>query len=301
LTWRRSSQTGALVAVVTLLVLLSSCAALPATPPEPGGRSAGAIHVGSFNILRLTSSASSQAQWLERRELLADIIRMEAPQIIGLQEVNTHSHSGQVVSDQLLYLQQSLPEFEFAGHGNPDEVPSENPILYDRDRFELTDQGFFFFSETPDELYSVSWGADTPVYCSWIRIIDRTTGDPLWVYNVHFHYLSNESQRKSAALLAERIAARPMADEPAIVVGDFNTFANSPALRTLLRSGLRHALGPSRTGSYHFSTGVTLWPRIDHILVSDEFEILDGYISYSRGESGFPSDHFPVFATIRIR
>ena len=226
---------------------------------------------------------------------------MEAPQIVGLQEVKTSVRGERVVSDQLEYLRESLPEYAFAGHGDPATVPSENPILYDPTRFNLIDEGFFFFSETPDELYSATWGTDDLVFCTWVRLSEQSSGETVWVYNVHFHYLSTESKQKSAKLLVQRIATMTQSDEPVLVIGDFNAFADSIALRSLLDSGLRHAIGRSRTGSFHFSAGITLWPRIDHILVSDEFEVFDGYISYNRSETGFPSDHFPVFATVQLR
>jgi endonuclease/exonuclease/phosphatase (EEP) superfamily protein YafD len=86
-----------------------------------------------------------------------------------------------------------------------------------------------------------------------------------------------------------------------IVVWDFNAFARSRALRPLREVGFEHALPPSATGSYHFHAGVTLWPRIDHVLTSEELESMGGALLYTRDETGFPSDHFPALATLRWR
>ena len=49
-----------------------------------------------------------------------------------------------------------------------------------------------------------------------------------------------------------------------VVLGDFNELAGSGSVRQLTRAGL--TLVPSTGSSFHFNTGLNLFPAIDHIL-----------------------------------
>jgi endonuclease/exonuclease/phosphatase family metal-dependent hydrolase len=85
---------------------------------------------------------------------------------------------------------------------------------------------------------------------------------------------------------------------PVMVLGDFNSFRGSPPVRALERIGLVPVIETNRRGTFHFGFGVTLWPRIDHILVSENLTIRGGYIERHSHEGIYPSDHYPVFAEL---
>lgn len=294
-----------LAVAATTLLLVSGCISGPASRSEEAHgipvseRAATDLHVGSFNIRMLFTSDDSRAQWEERRHAIVAVIRKERPAVLGLQEVETHGHGVSQESEQLLFLREALPEYQFALQGTPTEAPSSNPILYDPMRLEFEDGGFYFFSKTPDVIYSVDWGAGDPVYATWARFRDRLTDQTFTVHNVHFDHIKGRSKRNAARIVTERLTP-PSSGDAVIVLGDFNAFRNSAPLRTLQEAGLSHALPPSRTGSYHFFSGITLWPRIDHILTTSHFSADRGHISYYKTEAGYPSDHFPVFVTLKM-
>jgi endonuclease/exonuclease/phosphatase family metal-dependent hydrolase len=235
---------------------------------------------------------------------VAEVIRVIKPDIIGLQEVADFTKANPGESEQLAYLRSDLSEYAFSGIGAPALVPCENPMLYDPDRLEVVDEGYFFFSSRPDELYSVSWAAGQPVFASWALFrdlrADETDGTEdrrLWVFNVHYDHLSGMSRRNSSRILNARIRNMVPESEPVVVIGDFNAFPWSASIRLLEHAGLRHAL-PQTPGTFHAFKGTPLWPRIDHILVSDGL-VSRGGLVFAHGENGiYPSDHFPVFAVL---
>jgi hypothetical protein len=87
------------------------------------------------------------------------VAAMEAD-IIGFQEMETfaggHYNRENV---QQTFLEERFPEFRFSATGNPERFPNTQPIAYRADRLVPLDQGFFFFSETPELIYSDPWAS----------------------------------------------------------------------------------------------------------------------------------------------
>ena len=133
----------------------------------------------------------------------------------------------------------------------------------------------------------------------------RESGKALYVYNVHFDHESENARVRSSELLNRRIAARRHA-EPVVVMGDFNAEPASAALRTLI--GIDGSLVDTyaveansaavASGTFHEFTGARDGRRIDFILVSPELEVRDAAILYDEDGGRYPSDHFPVTATV---
>lgn len=85
-------------------------------------------------------------------ESVLDLLRKHAPDVVGLQEVARAQFSD---------LDRALPRYARVG--------GAGAILYDRERFRQAGEGTFWFSDTP---------------CIWVRLVDRSTGREIAVYNV---------------------------------------------------------------------------------------------------------------------
>jgi endonuclease/exonuclease/phosphatase family metal-dependent hydrolase len=129
----------------------------------------------------------------------------------------------------------------------------------------------------------------------------------LYVYNVHLDHQSQPSREQSAKLLRARIAARdPQA--PVIVTGDFNAGEKNPAVASMLDGAVfrdtfrvKHP-DASPVGTFTgFKHGQVNGEKIDHVFASAEWEILDAAIVRTERNQRYPSDHFPVTATVRLR
>jgi endonuclease/exonuclease/phosphatase family metal-dependent hydrolase len=141
--------------------------------------------------------------------------------------------------------------------------------------------------------------------------MERDTGRPLYIYNVHFDHESQESRERSAALLIERIQGRADAD-PIIVAGDFNAGEDNPAMEILRGAG--RAAGPrlrdsyrvlhpaaTEVGTFNGFDGTASGPKIDGVFVSDGWRVDAAAIVRTSIDGRYPSDHFPVVATLRLR
>ena len=266
----------------------------PATEP---------VTVMSFNI-RYGTANDGENHWTLRREFLIDVMREADADLAGLQEA---------LDAQLAELLQALPQYGLVGVGRDDGRTRGEyaAILYRRDRFRVSDAGTFWFSDTPEVVASRSWGNRITRICTWARFVDRG-GQAFWQYNVHLDHESQPSRERSAALLAERIAARRAPTEPVIVTGDFNVGETNPALARLtapLQSApalfvdtfrVRHPDEP-RAGTFNgFKFGQTGGEKIDYVLVLPGTDVLDAAIIRTSRNDRYPSDHFPVTARILL-
>lgn len=282
-----------IAAVAAALAILTGCTASEAAPKTPS------LTVATFNV-RYVSAREGLDEWRARAPSVGQTVRDLDADLIGFQEMETfdggHSSDRNV---QLYYLLDAFPGYQAAATGDPSAYPSTQPVLYRPARLSPVEQGFFFFSPTPDEIYARPWHGRFPAFASWVRFKDAETGVRFVVVNVHFDARNVRDRLRSARLVAERIEAIARDGEPVVVLGDFNAPAFFPTMRILARSGLHRA--PARGSTFHFGSGVHLVPAIDHVLGSARVVFEQAAVVRSEDENAHPSDHHPVRVRLRFR
>jgi endonuclease/exonuclease/phosphatase family metal-dependent hydrolase len=282
--------------MVGLCMLATTCGDRRDAPP---------LAVMSFNI-RYGRAADGDDHWQHRADLVVETIAAEDPDLLAVQEA---------LRFQLDYLGAALPHYGEIGVGRDDGIEAGEyaAILYRRDRLEPVAQGTFWLSDTPDVPGSMSWGNRITRICTWARFADTRTGDEFTVYNAHFDHESQPSRLRSAELLVERMEAEG-GTASTIVLGDFNAGEDNPARRILVatRAGpttattlplidTYRALHPASAGEGTFNgfSGDTSGARIDAILASSDWTVLEADIVHTERSGRYPSDHFPVTASLR--
>ncbi|MFP4483400.1 MAG: endonuclease/exonuclease/phosphatase family protein [Spirochaetaceae bacterium] len=257
--------------------------------------------VGTYNIRFDEYGSSGRRSWVRRREGVTSIIRVHNPDILLLQEVTTWDGVRLLPGRQIADIYSLLPEYSLVGAEHRERLESSNPILYRAARFTVEDTGVFYFCENPDNPYSYSWGTWSPRFSRWVRLYDRELQDHLYVFNVHLHPYLTRHKRQASRILVERV--RMIAgDAPVILGGDFNSFPGSRQVRTIREELPMHdALRGSRNGTFHAFMGVSPWPRVDYVFASHHFAITGAEVAYHRYRGHYPSDHYPVFATLNPR
>lgn len=253
----------------------------------------------SFNI-RYGTADDGANSWPFRRDLVFEVIRSYRPDLLGVQEA---------LRAQLDELGAAVPGYTELGVGRDDgrTAGEYSAILFRQGRFEPLESGTFWFSDTPDVPGSTSWGNRITRIATWARLRDVTTNTPFVVFNLHLDHESQPSRERSAAMLA-RLVRREQ--EPVVVLGDFNSGETNPAYRlltdstaspALLRDTFR-ALHPrdSIVGTFNGFRGDSAGEKIDHILVTRGWRTEDAAILRRSADGRYPSDHFPVTATIRL-
>ncbi|HUS91994.1 MAG TPA: endonuclease/exonuclease/phosphatase family protein [Phycisphaerae bacterium] len=260
------------------------------------------VRVMSFNILKEKVSGHA-ASWQNRKERVVLAIRAFDPDLLGAQEVQYR---------QAEYLRGELGDYGFVSAGRDQGLFAGEcaAVFYRSERFEKLNEGHFWLSREPDRPGSRHWHSVVPRIVTWAHLRDVRGGRRMFLFNTHFCPLSWRARLQSVWVLrrqVHRLAER----EPVVVTGDFNTRAGGKAYNALLGGmddgGLRlldtyrvaHSQAERYEGTWHGPSGRRARRRIDWILHTPDFTVLDAEIDRERRDGRFPSDHFPVTATLR--
>lgn len=257
------------------------------------------LHVGTFNVRGDTPLDGPQG-WKFRRDRFLSLVRDWSPDLLGLQEP---------LIPQLNDILLGLSAYDWIGCGRDDGRQQGEfcPILYRRERLAVVESGTFWLSESPETPGSKGWGSRYPRICTWAHLIDRETGAAFFHYNLHLDHEAQTARENGMSLLLERIRQRQPAD-PVIVTGDFNAHPDNPVLALLhapdspvaCDTYLNTPRDAGHIGTFHGFTGTAMEDRIDYIFVSPPWQVLNASILHGDGMRPFPSDHFPVAATLSL-
>ncbi len=271
----------------------------PATPPAPGSTRIATLNV-HYIVLEQATGPWSVGDWDRRKGPMDAAFKAIAPDIIAFQEMESFQRgdNGSVNLARDWLLDQN-PDYRAAASGDWRTFPSTQPILYRADKFRLLDQGWFFFSDTPDVIYSRTFNGSYPAFASWAQFTPVGGGAPVTVVNVHFEYSSRSNRLKSAALVVDRFADRIARGEAVILAGDLNARAGSPTQSILADAGLTFA--PVAGATYHFNRGVNLFGAIDHIGTTANIGVTTAPVVVRQQFGGeWPTDHYPVYLDVTL-
>lgn len=269
------------------------------------------IRVMSFNVRRAASVDEyfGGNGWLSspvrRGDLVNQTVLAYQPDILAVQEPYTA---------QVNYMKAALADYAFYGVGRDDGVAANEyaGIFYRADRFTLLDQGNFWLSTTPD-IPGTAFGPDpTARIATWAILFDHASKQPIFFMNTHWDHSSSAARENSATLIRSRLPELA-GDLPIILAGDFNASETSTAMRRMVGqfdpNGLQllnsyrqaHPTVSSQELTFHNFTGNTVGSRIDLILHTDHLTAVEASIVRTSYNGRWPSDHYPVTATLRIQ
>lgn len=278
-------------------IRLSGTPDLAAPPP-------GALRLASYNVhyilARQATGPWSLGDWETRKGPLDQAFKAIGADLIGFQEMETFT-GGSMSRENLAmdWLLARNPGYAAAAQGDPAAFPSTQPIFYRSAALALLDQGWFFFSETPDVIYSRTFNGSYPAFASWAAFEERETGARFRVVNLHTDFASRSNRLRSVQLVAERISPWRDAGETIVVMGDFNARRGARTLEILEETGVTFA--PVRGASFHFDRGINLFAAIDHIGWLGALRPAgDPVILRGRFGGEWPTDHYPVVQDVRL-
>jgi endonuclease/exonuclease/phosphatase family metal-dependent hydrolase len=253
------------------------------------------FRAATFNIKYIVDPAGLP-KWEARRDAVTAVLQAMDADIIGFQEMETFAGGKfNKVSRHMDWIMQTVPGYKAAAFGNPENFPSTQPILYRADRFEMLDQGWFYYSTTPDVIYSRSFDGGFDYYASTARFREKASGKTLLVFNVHTDIRSSGNRRGAIRMIAGRVREAISKGENVVVLGDFNAGRFTQNMRRLKETGLEGTdlLRPT----FHFGLGLGIPPAIDHILHSSGIKrVGEAQVHKDKVNGRYPSDHYPVSA-----
>ncbi len=270
---------------VLIIIILTSCN--PCSKDE-------LINLLSYNI-RFDNPDDGINSWPHRKEKVAALIKFHGVNIACLQEVLHH---------QLIDLDERLPHLSWVGAGrdNGKEQGEYAPILFDNQKFQLLDSGWFWLSETP-EVPSMGWDAACVRLCTWVKLKHLKNNIEFFVFNTHLDHVGEIARLNSAQLIIHRINEIAQG-HPVVLAGDFNALPHSDAIKAIAENfsdsyltSIEPPYGPIGTWNA-FDYNSVLDQRIDNIFTNERIKVIKyGNLTDSE-EQRFPSDHLPVFVKI---
>ncbi len=259
------------------------------------------LRVLSFNLRYINSGDKDQLTWTARRDQAGKVITNDKPDLIGLQEA---------LRPMLDDLAERVSGYEEIGVGREDgqKKGEYSALLVRKDRFKVEESGTFWLSDTPDVPNSRTWNNRVTRLCTWARLQDKTSGRVFHFYNTHLDHESQEARDKGTALILKHLATRKPAG-PVVFTGDFNAGEDNSAIAAIKADPLHfidswRTLHPdvpaSESGTMHGFSGSHGRAKIDYIFVPKETRLIDAEILHTAENGNFPSDHFPIRATVEF-
>ena len=258
------------------------------------------VRLGTYNLW-ISNKGTGDYLWTNRRDVLAQSIVNNDWDIFGFQEANAtiQSELPKLVADK-----GGNYEWWFVGRDSQDGKSGEAlGIAYDPDRFTLSDQHYYWLSETPDEM---SYGWDELGYhrvaCCAV-VTDKRYGKQFLLTVTHLP-LADMARSEAAKLIVEREQMYNKPGMPSVLVGDMNATpddAASATFRTCWNDAYqavdaRFISGPVGTFNGHkTSTDLSVsTARIDYIYTRGSLALKSYRVDNSIYGGIYPSDHCPV-------
>lgn len=270
------------------------------------------IKIISFN-LRADFKHDKLNRWDFRKEYAMKLIRDSGATIIGVQEL---------LPKMRMDVQSLLDNYTVLGwgryHGTKPGGDEHSDIIIKNDDADVDFYKTFWLSKNNDEV-SRAYYAFFPRICTVAEVYVKALGQRVRVFNTHFDHICG-----MARVLGVNIILRTMSElneeqpMPTILMGDMNASPKSRPIRILrenlhpysnihLSDAYSSCKPESIRNTHHgFKQTAGLLTKlidrapIDYIFVSDEFKVLDVYADHSSDNGRFPSDHFPIVATLQF-
>lgn len=256
------------------------------------------LKVMTFNV-RFGTALDGENSWPKRRDILVNTIKNYDCDIIGVQEC---------LSFQADYIVEKLPEYRWLGVDRDVSGKGEmTAVLYKWDAFFPIESGHFWLSETPEVPASKSWDTSLTRMATWVHFLHPKTSTWFHFYNTHLDHRGEEARAQGISVIARHMSKQPEGS-PIILTGDFNAFAQqSRPYETAIQQGLTDAwtaalerVGPPVTFSMYKAPEPDVDKRIDWILYRGPIAATRCETVLYNEEGKYPSDHYPVFATLQL-
>lgn len=264
-----------------------------------------AIKVASFNLKHDSFLARKNA-WQYRRDLISQLIRQSNAAIIGVQEL--------IPSMRDDIMARLSDYYTIRGFGRNKNLEDEQAaILLKNGDTTICFDKMFWLSKHPEKLGSRAYYAVFPRICTVCEAYVRELDSRIRVFNTHFDHICGMARTLSVQIILQYMHELNQVEKlPTILMGDMNAKPRSKPIRILsenrhdypdvhLTSIWQNFSQEEICNTYHGFRGRRKGSPIDYIFISDEFALEDAYIDQTSFDGRYPSDHYPLVATLRLK
>lgn len=254
------------------------------------------MKIATYNI-RVDTDYDQKWQWSYREDHVLALINYHDWDIFCLQELRPN---------QLQSFNRLNNYHSFSAERDGDGTGEGLAIYYRKERYELTDSGFFWLSSTP-EIPSIHEGSAYKRICVWCTLQDKVTKKESLILNTHLDNISESARYEGMKIILTRMKEK-IENYPTFLLGDFNAEKTESVHQLILSHNFRSTKTESEqphygpNGSFQNFVYTTPWrdlEEIDYIYTNHGMIKTSGTLTDSC-DCRYPSDHFPLEATIEF-
>lgn len=233
----------------------------------------------SLNV-RYANPSDGPNAWEFRAPKVGRFLRDQKVELLAFQEV---------LPQQRIDLERMLPEYRSYGVSRDGRGQDEQCCWFVSGDWWFEEARTYWLSETPQQA-SKGWDAMLPRVCSLVRL--RSAQGSFWAANVHLDHHGAQARRQGLELVLRSLPQ----DQPAILVGDLNQsdlVATIPGFQDWADTQV--LANQQSLGTFHDFQGGTQGPRIDAILASPHWKLMD----FQLFQDPELSDHYPLRASLQ--
>lgn len=168
------------------------------------------MKIATYNV-RVDTEYDQDWQWSFRKEAVCQLINFHDWSLCCIQEVRPNQ-----VRDLKAYTIFTCLSAEREGDGQGEGLA----ILYNEQKIQAIDTGYFWLSETPQQP-SIHPEAGCPRIALWGLFKETTQNTPFLVINVHLDHISAHARLAGMTVILEELHDK-IAEYPTLLMGDFN-------------------------------------------------------------------------------
>ncbi len=201
-------------------------------------------------------------------------------------------------------LKTLLPDYAFVGEERDGDGKGEAcPVFYKREKYTVRYSDTKWLSETPD-VPSRGWdGACNRVF-TYAALKNKYTGEEYIHINSHFDHKGPQAQKNGAQEIVDFVRSTMPTEKAIVFTADMNVYDTSEAYRTMtsyFSDARKTAEDSVYYGTFHAAHPETHQNSIiDYVLYNDKVEAKVFRVVTEGVEGRFVSDHFPIYADLKI-
>lgn len=232
--------------------------------------------------------------WVNRLPLLQTIFTEFQPDILATQEGR---------EKQIKSLASALPMKLVDDHRDWIEDRMYPCFYVNEEQIKVKDSGDIWLSETPHLAGSFSFKSTFPRLCTWMHVNHLINNQDYIVINTHLDHVLEETRLEQTKVLISEIQKKNKTNLPLILMGDFNDAPDGKVRKMILEQfdlkdpWIEESI-PEETSHHAFLGEKSSGVRIDWILVPQAFAVEEIRLEKKSFNDIFPSDHYPLLATL---
>lgn len=252
-----------------------------------------AIRVMSFNIRCTNVGLRSQDDRVP--DVVATILK-GMPDSFGVQEATP---------EWMETLTEEIGDkYAWVGVGRDGENKGEfSAVFYLKDKYNVSESGTFWLSPTPEKP-SKGWDAAFNRICTWALLENKETGEKYIHMNSHFDHVGQEARSNSLKMIIEK--SKEYENIPAVFTADMNVAEGSDNYKEIADNSIFKDTKYTAENVYDYITYHDRFPEkhpesvIDYCFANEGFEAITYCVVTESPCEYYVSDHFPVYADLRI-